>query len=266
MKHRAIGCGVSFLFWAVTVVLPAGANPMPEPLEITEFSTSSDWVEVYGYASSLPYYPLAVNGTTVALNDSVIQAAIEGKDWSQMIYYVLDQSNTGGFDLPEAGGVIQLVCSVGTESGTPPTSVSVSYGTSGDVPAPPLGGSTYASSVTIEYQRICVSGWTSSGTSTPGLANAGIDDALPFPLALRQNVPNPFNPSTTITFSLPAAITARLDIYSANGQRVATLFDGAGAAGEHSVVWNAAGYASGIYFCRLRTTRGTATKTMLLLK
>ncbi|MBD3403933.1 T9SS type A sorting domain-containing protein [candidate division GN15 bacterium] len=94
---------------------------------------------------------------------------------------------------------------------------------------------------------------------------------MPTAVSLGANYPNPFNPSTTISFSLSAAGQARLEVFNILGQRVRTLVDGPHGAGVHSVVWdgrNNAGetVSSGVYFYRLTTDDVIESKKMLLLK
>ncbi|MGH1362542.1 MAG: FlgD immunoglobulin-like domain containing protein [Calditrichia bacterium] len=88
---------------------------------------------------------------------------------------------------------------------------------------------------------------------------------------LAPNYPNPFNPSTTIRFSLEKAADVRLSIYSILGEEIAVLVQGAIEAGEHDAIWdglNAAGHevASGMYLYRLQTDRHSETQRMILLK
>ena len=96
---------------------------------------------------------------------------------------------------------------------------------------------------------------------------------LPDRFVLAQNHPNPFNPSTTITFSLPGEIPGRttLRIFNILGQRVRTLLDASLQAGEHAVLWDGRDDAgqpvsSGIYFYTLRAGRLSDSRKMLLLK
>jgi PKD repeat protein len=84
--------------------------------------------------------------------------------------------------------------------------------------------------------------------------------------ALRQNRPNPFNPTTDISFNLPSGSHVTLEVYNITGQKVAVLADGQFSAGEHTVTWNASGVASGVYLYRLTTSEFTETKRMILLK
>ena len=95
--------------------------------------------------------------------------------------------------------------------------------------------------------------------------------ALPSALELRGNYPNPFNPSTTISFALPSSGLANLSIYSITGQKVRELVSGPMNAGSHSVVWDgldASGKAvsSGVYLSRLKMGSHTAAGRMLLAK
>ena len=97
------------------------------------------------------------------------------------------------------------------------------------------------------------------------------EEPAAFALRLEQNLPNPFNPQTSIRFSLPAAGPASLRIYDAVGRRVATLLDGPQTAGSQEVVWEGRDDAgntlpTGMYFYRLHHADGEQTRKMLLLK
>ncbi|HOX24369.1 MAG TPA: FlgD immunoglobulin-like domain containing protein [Candidatus Krumholzibacteria bacterium] len=88
---------------------------------------------------------------------------------------------------------------------------------------------------------------------------------------LNQNVPNPFNPQTTITFSLPRAGHVHLAVYSVNGRLVATLLDEERQAGLHAVTWSGrddAGQpvATGTYFYALRAGDFRQVRKMTLAK
>ena len=84
--------------------------------------------------------------------------------------------------------------------------------------------------------------------------------------ALLQNSPNPFNPSTTIRYTLARRGNTTLKILDVLGREVATLVNGEEEAGDRSVDWNAAGLASGVYFYRLEAGSFLAVKKLLLLK
>ncbi len=86
------------------------------------------------------------------------------------------------------------------------------------------------------------------------------------------NYPNPFNPSTTISFRLPKAAHVTVEVYDVLGKKVATLLDDNVSAGAHSVVWNAKNnngqaLGSGLYFYRITVDGKTPImRRMLLLK
>jgi hypothetical protein len=84
--------------------------------------------------------------------------------------------------------------------------------------------------------------------------------------SLRPGYPNPFNPLTTIPYSLPQAGPARLTVYNSLGQRVACLVDGPRPAGMHEVVWDARGMASGVYYCRLDAGSRRQVQKLVLLR
>ncbi|MCP4707905.1 MAG: T9SS type A sorting domain-containing protein, partial [Planctomycetes bacterium] len=97
------------------------------------------------------------------------------------------------------------------------------------------------------------------------------DETVSYGFKLEQNRPNPFNPSTTIQYEIPAAGPVSLRIYNASGQLIRTLVDAEQAAGPYQVVWDAKNnrgrtVASGVYFYRLETTNASNHKRMVLLR
>jgi hypothetical protein len=104
-----------------------------------------------------------------------------------------------------------------------------------------------------------------------GLATGTGGGAVPQHVILDQNIPNPFNPITSITVGLPAAGRVRLSVYDASGRRVRRLLDGAMQQGFRSVEWDGTDdtgqrVSSGVYFYRLDAAGETITRKMLLLK
>ncbi len=100
-------------------------------------------------------------------------------------------------------------------------------------------------------------------------------DAEPMPEAqnftLRQNVPNPFNPTTRIDFELKKAGNVALNVYDVSGRLVANLFSGHLGEGIHEVTWNGktrngTTAATGVYLYVLKTETGMASKRMVLLR
>ncbi len=78
--------------------------------------------------------------------------------------------------------------------------------------------------------------------------------------------PNPFNPNTTIEYSLPAYSDISITIYNVLGEEVARLVDGYKNEGQHDIIWSANNVPSGVYLCRMSTGIYLAMKKILLLK
>jgi hypothetical protein len=94
------------------------------------------------------------------------------------------------------------------------------------------------------------------------------DEVLPRTITLGQNFPNPFNPYTTITFSLPAGAPTfvSLRVYDVLGRVVATPIDGTLEGGNHAITVDGTSLSSGTYFYQLRTVGATFTRSMVLNK
>jgi hypothetical protein len=107
---------------------------------------------------------------------------------------------------------------------------------------------------------------TGTGVSCSDLpSNVDFTD-LPDRVRLGGNYPNPFNPATTIPFSIPHDMHVSLRVYNILGQHVATLVNDRRSAGRHEVRFDAVNLASGYYVYRLETEEGLMINQMLLLK
>lgn len=82
---------------------------------------------------------------------------------------------------------------------------------------------------------------------------------------LMQNTPNPFNPATSITFTIPSAGPVTLEVYDMTGRQITTLSDDFKEAGTHTVWFDASGLSSGTYLYRLQTTEGTLSRIMTVI-
>ncbi|MCI0695695.1 discoidin domain-containing protein [candidate division KSB1 bacterium] len=90
--------------------------------------------------------------------------------------------------------------------------------------------------------------------------------ATPDKIALEQNYPNPFNPLTSISYSIVQDIHVSMKIYNITGQEMATLVDGYHNSGNHSVVFDASGLPSGIYFTVLEAGAERLVRRIVLIK
>ncbi|HCD51200.1 MAG TPA: T9SS C-terminal target domain-containing protein, partial [Balneolaceae bacterium] len=80
------------------------------------------------------------------------------------------------------------------------------------------------------------------------------------------NYPNPFNPETTIRFTLSEPQAVSLKVYDTNGRLIKILADKKMRAGEHSLRFNATDLPSGTYLYNLTTDQGSQTRKMTLIK
>ncbi|MBI5472968.1 MAG: T9SS type A sorting domain-containing protein [Ignavibacteriae bacterium] len=91
----------------------------------------------------------------------------------------------------------------------------------------------------------------------------------PTTFSLGQNYPNPFNPITTIRFTIPVGtghVPSLLKVYDVLGREVATLVNEEKEPGTYTVQWNAAGFASGVYFYQLKSGSSIISKKLVYLK
>jgi len=88
----------------------------------------------------------------------------------------------------------------------------------------------------------------------------------PVSFPILSNYPNPFNPTTTIQFSVSTLTIASLGIYDISGRLIETLVRGDFEAGEHEVIWNALNHSSGIYFVELTSGKNRSVQKLVLLK
>lgn len=89
-------------------------------------------------------------------------------------------------------------------------------------------------------------------------------------LRLQQNYPNPFNPETIISFSVPFKTEPnqliQLKVYDVLGKEVTTLVNEVKEPGEYSVLFDARGLSSGVYYYTLRSGNETTSKKLVLIK
>lgn len=132
--------------------------------------------------------------------------------------------------------------------------------------------SVLPASVTENQESICVSEVTSfSGfiiVERPQ-QNTGVsieDENQPKTFALKNAYPNPFNPTTTIGYTIPESGNVRITIYNLMGQKISTLINQKQSAGTHQIDFDASHLSSGVYFYRLEAGNQVRVKKMTLLK
>lgn len=95
--------------------------------------------------------------------------------------------------------------------------------------------------------------------------NSGVDE-IPTEITLNQNFPNPFNPSTVISYQLPTSSEVRVDVFDMVGRRIATLVNEEVQAGRHTVNFDGSALSSGVYMYRLQANGSVFTRKLTLIK
>ncbi|RMF10870.1 MAG: T9SS C-terminal target domain-containing protein [Candidatus Neomarinimicrobiota bacterium] len=129
-------------------------------------------------------------------------------------------------------------------------------------------GNVGFSSFSTDHQWQTPEEWayTWIGDTTDVALSTGNETLQPQQYALRNNYPNPFNPTTSIEYVVPRAGEVTLTIYNLMGQEVDQLVNHVQKAGTYTVKWNGSQAASGVYFYQLRAGDFVQTKKMILMK
>ncbi len=103
------------------------------------------------------------------------------------------------------------------------------------------------------------------------LRKDGSSELIPKPELSMNAYPNPFNPTTNISFYVPETEKTSVEIFNIKGQKIKTLFSGVAHSGKNMLVWNGVDdsnqvVGSGIYFCRISTAKYKTSKKLMLLK
>jgi hypothetical protein len=120
--------------------------------------------------------------------------------------------------------------------------------------------------VTHDHQPLPVRAMDSLHVFYASSAIEPLPDGTVREFALLAPHPNPFNPSTTLSFTLPRASAVTLRLYDVLGRQVHVLADGMYATGRHEFVLDASGLAGGLYFCRLDASGFHAVQKLVLMK
>jgi hypothetical protein len=141
-----------------------------------------------------------------------------------------------------------------------------------DISSWPPGG-PFDVELTISWTDNCGNNYQDVRTVTlePADLVTGADSGVAFRSRLEQNVPNPFNPTTLISYEVGDDAGVRLVVFDVSGRRVRTLVDRTQSAGRYQAVWDGRDEAgrtvsSGVYFYRLEAGAFTQTRRMVLLK
>ena len=93
-----------------------------------------------------------------------------------------------------------------------------------------------------------------------------MSNSVPEGYRLYQNIPNPFNPETAISFNIPERTYVSLKIFDGLGREAAEIYSGELSEGRYTKYWNAANYPAGVYYYRIQTDKFSDTKKLVLVK
>lgn len=153
------------------------------------------------------------------------------------------------------------------------TPVSIEYGVNNDISKVKVNFANVSNSLTYSVQLRGIKSVNNIAMNDTSVSfgpsgTTDIDGFAPAPelFVLNQNFPNPFNPSTTVTYSLMQGQAVELGVYDVLGNRVLLVASGYREAGTHQETINAASLAGGMYFIRLSAGKYAAVKKAILLK
>lgn len=198
--------------------------------------------------------------TVVGENGTILRTTNGGSTWTQQV---------SGTET-----ILSDVCFIDPNKGTV-------VGTSGTILRTEDGGSTWTKQIsgttnnlyTVFFLNQEIGAVVGSNGTILRTTNGGVtfteedlSENAPEDYYLSNNFPNPFNPSTTIHYSIPYPSNVKIKIYDVIGNEIATLVSEEKQAGSYEAVWNADGLPSGVYFYQLRAGEFMQTKKMILLR
>ncbi|MDA3812721.1 MAG: C25 family cysteine peptidase [Candidatus Cloacimonetes bacterium] len=194
----------------------------------------------------------------ITWDSGLIEISVNGGDWEQI-------EPTGGYPC-----TIMNIPSSPFEEGTPVFAGSI------DWEQVTLDLSNYNGTAQLRFvlgSAVLVTGegWYIDDVHYSNTTGSNDDTLTSITNKLQANFPNPFNPETTISFSIKEAGNVKLEVFNIKGQKVKTIIDNELSADNHQIVWNGKddrgkSVSSGIYFYKIKTAHYTATRKMILMK
>jgi len=203
--------------------------------------------------TSLPNFPIALNGSIISSpvfadfdNDGTIEIVV-GTELGHMYVLHSDGSNyrnfPAEFDSHQDGS--PAISDIDNDG-----DLEIIVGTGTGLNAIDVQGNKYEDGLWQTY--LYNNRRTGTYNYVQGASAIDEETAIITEFELKQNYPNPFNPSTVITYRLPSAGMVKVQVYNILGQEINTLLNKEQNAGLHTVTFNAAGLASGIYIYKLQ--------------
>jgi hypothetical protein len=269
---------------------PSEIDPYDGGVPVFEYAPGVEAAVRKDFMWKIVYFAFGLEAVnTAAMRDTLMSRTLDwlnGGSWPDIERPAVELHSPNGGEELEAGQDCEITWSASDEAGIGCIDILCSYD----------GGRTFADTLAsgepndgsfvwsvpeslCTTTRLRVVAHDASGLASyddsdyifiTGSTLTGADES-PAPVELFQNIPNPFNPSTTIGFHLPGEMSVRLAVYDVNGRLIRTLLDRDMPAGRTTVTWDGKdggerAAASGIYFYQLETRETVTSKKMVLLR
>lgn len=288
-----IGNGLSFTLngtgSAVNQFYPSEISPRSGASGIFEYSAGLEGALKYSGTHRLVYLAFGLEGvTTAAMQDTILRRSLEWivDEWPDteqptvgLSYPVGGEELTSGeectitWTAADNFGVVSVDVLRSHDSGaTFPDTIAAGEPNDGTLTWVVPEGASSTSRIRVIARDAAGLAWYDDSDGDFSVASdSGIPDGEPRALALSQNVPNPFNPVTSIDYSIPTDAHVTLDIYDASGRFVRTVVNQTLAPNRYTAVWDGLTYggeraSSGIYFYRLVANGEELARKMILIK
>ena len=211
------------------------------------------------------FFTSASTGIVVGENGTLLRTTDGGGTWTsqsgtsahlQAVYFADSNTGTAVGGAGGGGGVILQTTNGGISWTSQP------YGST----TPLLGVSFVSPTVGTVVGDNGIIFRTNTGGITGVEQDLSGEANRPSGFWLGQNYPNPFNPSTTIQFAIPEPTHGELKVFTSSGREVGALVSETLTAGTYKTQWDATGFPSGVYFCRMRAGTFMDTRKILLVK
>lgn len=240
--------------------------------------------EIYSYSSGVSgrtLKPGSTNGCTChqSSSNSAVLISVTGPatlNPGQVGTYsfTVDRSSgtksTGGIDIATSGGTLGIGTSTGIKISSAEIVHSAKFSSFPMTKSFTLTAPATPGPITLYCTGACGTNppnWN-NGTSFTLNVVSGINpiEKVVTSYSLSQNFPNPFNPTTTISFGIPKAGLVKVTVYDITGKYVAEIVNTELSAGKYNTAWDASSLASGVYFYKIQAGDFTDMKKMTLIK
>ena len=254
--HSPIYFGLTFQDWDPIAKRPASINPIiKNNLVIQDVNTPSTFVYIrYAYVDQLGGHLYSLTGMPIMNNNCYYK--ISGSANFQ------DRRPNSLFDRNFSGWRNHIV-NENNSMETNPLILNYFYLTS---TSPCIDKAENTIYVSYDFNRHLRQGFYDIGANEYIQATNVYDNQKKLRYELYNNYPNPFNPTTTISYTIPTSGNLSVKVYNSLGQEVTTLFEGYQEAGMKQLTFNANNLNSGVYYCIVNFGNTTKATKMLLMK